>query len=311
VTDRPGWAVLAYPAPLYAAALVLVALHGAGPGLFLGFAAVLGFGAVVGFGILRHPVWILLGTGLVAIAILLPLALRTTSAVGLGFASGAVVALPLLAIGVVWRESAPAAARVVGLEAILALGLWWIAAVGDLSSESGPAGLAFLRALWSVATGQADGLGALLRGGSPTSMPLATAFDPIYMGLGILAIGGLLLSWVVPRTALGEPLPWSWARPAAEPPTSGAPDDLDRLGLRPGQLEALATRTPPTPPRTEVTPGFRSLVAAALAALAFVGLAATSAPSAPLALAVGAAVAVGAVIYVLARRLTPRAATVG
>lgn len=305
MTDRPWPAALVYPAPLYATILALVAVGDAGPSLVVGFLLAAGFGAAVGFGILRHELWIVLGSSLLALAALLPLDLAGSSSAWTAFAVGVIVATPLAAIGIVWMARVPVAIRVVGLEVVLALGLWWIAALPVLAGLSGIPGVNFLDALGTVAQAQSAGLGALLTGSAATAMPLASTVDPIYLGLGALAIAGLVWTWIPPRTARGEPLPWSWADPRIAPPLP-PPGEVDGMALRPGQREALGSRTASTPPSTSLTPGFLSVIAAAIAAGVFVAIAVIVPQAALLVASAAAVVAIGWLVVLLGRRLTPQ-----
>lgn len=304
MNERYWTAPLLYPAPLYAALLVLVHFSADGFGVPLGFLITLAFGSATALGLIRHRVLLGLGRLLFVLAVLIPaVGVPEPGGVGLDLAAGVILGAPFLWIEYAWRVGFPPATRVIALQSALLVGILCLATLGESSSAIDPTGGGFLQALLQVVAAQIEGIAAVLAGMTPNAMPLETTFDAVYVGLGGIALAGLVLSWVSPRTSLGERLPWSWVQSQASPapvvPTS------EELGLRPGQRDALATRTRPTPPEATFPPGFGALSAAGLLVLALVGLAVGEPTYTLLALVLGAAGAIGTVALVLSRRLVP------
>ncbi len=302
--DRWWAAVLVDPAPLYAGLLALAHFWAGGIAFPLGFLLALVFGSLTGFGVIRRPVWVWTGRLLFVLAGLLPIDFASYVSGGvLDLAAGIILGSPFLWLEYAWRETPLPGTRVVALQSALLYGVLWLATLNAAAPPNGGSGGGqFLHALGQVVWGQVQGIAAVLFGTTPVSMPLETTFDAVYVGLGGLALAAVLLSWVSPRTALDEPLPWSWVRNRPlSAPSLPAPEEL---GLRAGQNDVLATRTPPEAPEKMLAPGFGPLIAASLVVLGFLLLAATAPTFALLILVVGTVGAVVAVALVLSRRLT-------
>jgi hypothetical protein len=306
MSDRLWRAVWFYPASLFAGILVLERFSGDGVGVLLGFLLALGFGSATAFGLLRHPVWVWLGYSLLVSAVGVPIAYASSSGeFWLGLAVGVLVGSPFLWLEFAWREGFSPAVRILSLETAFVAGEISIAAlVNPVPSNAGSLAWEFLSSMGRVVNGQIQAIESLLAGTGPVRVPLESAFNPLYTALGGIALVALVVSYIAPRTALEEPLPWSWfrfARPAT--PRSGEPEGLP---LRPGQIDALATRTRATPPDTLLSPGFGSLIAAGVLVALFVYLAATVPTYALLGLVVASSVGIAAVALALSRRLTPQ-----
>jgi len=304
--DRLWIAVLVYPAPLYAAVLAVSQFAGGGIGVTLGFAAAFVFGTATGLGLVRLPLAVWLGRLVFVLWVLYALSfdLGPSGGIGLDIAAGIAIGSPFLWLEYVWRDSASPTARTVALQSTFALGILVLATNAAASAAaSGAGGWSFFESLWSVLSGQLQGVATLYAGGTPNGLPLEATLDVTYAALGAVALLGVILAWTSPRTALEEPLPWSWARPRPPSPRETLADD--ELGLRPGQRDALASRTRPLAPDSMFAPGFEALVVTCLLLAAFIGLA-VAAPSYTLLVlgiaTVGALLAVG---RVLGRRLTP------
>ena len=303
MTDRWWAAVLVYPAPLYAGLLALDHFW-TGELLFpIGFCLALGFGSLTGFGLVRRSIWVWGGRlGLVIVG-LVPLAYGSFVAGDLlDLATGITLGAPFLWLEYAWRDNASPGARVLSLELTLLVGILALATI-SVPSTTGSAGGQFLQALETVLSNQVHGVAAVLGGTAPASMPLETTLDVTYVGLGGLAFAGVVLPWASPRTALDEPLPWSWLR--RHPPTAPSRHISEELGLRPGQRQALATRTLPHPPEAMLSPGFGALLMAAVIVTGFLVLAVSAPSFALLVLVLGTVGAVVAVALVLSRRLAP------
>jgi hypothetical protein len=304
MNDRWWVAVLVYPAPLYVAISVLAHFGSSGVAFPLGFLFAAVFGTATGFGLVRHPAWVWSGRAFVLLAIFVPALFGSSASVSsLDFAGGALVGAPFLWLEYAWRDSVTPGARIVALQGALLIGVLGLAAIAWTPVPPGSGGWAFLQAVEQVTLAQYKGIGALLGGSIVNSMPLESALDLAFVGLGALALAGVLASWTSPRTALLEPLPWSWVRPRGTS-VSGAPTP-EELGLRPGQREALATRSLPSAPEEVVAPSSGPLLLTALLVFGFLVLA-VSAPS--FALLVLVLASVGGVLAVgltMSRRLTP------
>lgn len=306
MNDRIGSAVLIYPTPLYAALFVLSGFGGSGLGLTVGFLLAVGFGAATALGFLRVQMWIWLGRIAFAILVLVPLAEYPSGAGGwIDIAAGVVIGSPFLWLEYAWRDASSPAARVVALQSAFVVGILSLTTVAASSSVSGSSGgWQFFDAFGQVITGQLEGVAALLTGATPNGVPLDSTFNVTYAALGGLALLGVALTWMHPHTAHDEPLPWSWLRfrtsRAPAPPPAAA-----ELVLRPGQREALATRTLPTSPDSVLPPGFGSLLVTGALLFGFVAFADAAPSYALLALVLGCVAALLAVGFVLARRLDP------
>jgi len=305
MSERVWMAGLFYPAPLCVGVLVLEQYSGGGFTLPLGFLLALGFGSAVGFGLLRHPVWEGLGLVLLTLAVGVPIAYGPAAGEGwLGLSVGVLVGVPFLWLEFAWREDVSPGVRILALQSTFVAGIAFLAALATPGSPTGdPAGWQFLNSLGNALANQVQGGADLLSGTAPGTLPLEAAFNPVFVALGGVALVALVLSWISPRTALDEPLPWSWFKFPLSP-TLAVPLS-DGLELRDGQREALATRTRSSSPGTVLSPGFGSLLVAGLLVGAFLGLASVVPALALLGLAVATAAAMIGVARVLSWRLTP------
>jgi hypothetical protein len=302
MNDRWWAAVLVYPAPLYAGLLTLQHFW-AGSFLFpLGFGIALAFGSATGFGLLRRPAWVWWGRLCFVVVSLVPVAYGSLgSGAVLDLACGIAVGSPFLWLEYAWRDNVSPGARVLALELALLIGLLGLASIGA-APPGASAGGQYLQGVNQVLAGQVRGIADVLTGVSPPSMPLESTLDVVYAALGGLGLAGVVLPWASPRTALDEPLPWSWLR--RQPVPAPSPAVSEELGLRPGQRDALATRTLPHAPEAMGTPGFGAFLVMAALVLGFVALAVSAPSYALLALVLGTVGAFVVVALVLSRRLT-------
>ncbi|MGP8075395.1 MAG: hypothetical protein ACLP8Y_01450 [Thermoplasmata archaeon] len=303
MSDRLWIAALLYPAPLYAGLLVLVHFAGGGVGLAVGFLLAIGFGTVTGLGLIRFLVWVWLGRLVLVLLVLLPLTFELDPGGGewLDLAAGVVIGSPFLWLEYAWRDASTPAARVVALQSTFVLGLLCLASGASGTSASG--GWPFFEAFGNVLLLQVQGLAALLGGVIPTGIPLEATLDVTYAALGGVALLGVMLSGISPRTALEEPLPWSWL-PGPYSRVS-APTEVEVVGLRPGQRDVLETRTRPLAPNSVLAPGLGSLLVTAALLVGFIALAVAAPSYALLVLTLASVGAMFAVGLVLARRLNP------
>jgi len=304
VSDRLWAAALLYPAPLYAALLVLLGPPGGGVGMLVGFLLPLGFGTATGVGLVRPPTWVWTGRLLLALLVLVPfVALPLGNGVGYDLAAGVVIGSPFLWLEYAWSGGSSPLRRVVALQATFLVGIVCLAASATEPSIVGRSGGSrFFGALGQVLLSQLGGIGNVYNSGVGAGLPLESTFDAVYAALGGVALLGVVLSWMYPHTARDEALPWSWVpRRAPAGPLRPAEEEL---GLRPGQREALATRTRPLAPDTVLPPGFLSLVVAVLLLVGFVALADGAPSFALLVLVLGCVAAATAVSFVLGRHLT-------
>jgi len=303
MNERVWLAALVYPAPLYAALYVLSQLWDGTFPIVAGFALAFVFGTVTAVGILRNP--IVVNGGRIALSLfLLPVfAYWTVGGALLDFSVGVMIGSAFLWLEFVWRADATAGSRIVALQMTFLTGILSLAAVSAAPGVAGGSpGARFLSGIYTVLSGQVQGIAAVLTGGFPPAMPLETTLNVAFVAFAAVAVVGLLVPWLVPHTALGEALPWTWARTA--PPTTDEEAVAQALGLRPAQREALATRTRPNEPRTVVPPGFVSLLITAVVVVGFVILA-VAAPTIALGILVlGLVAATVTTALVLSRRLT-------
>ncbi len=305
MNDRWWVAALVYPAPLYAGLSVLVHFWNGGVAFPLGFLLVVAFGSATGFGLVRHAAWVWSGRAIFALAIFLP-AFYGASANGaiLDLAGGVLAGLPFLWIEYAWRDTASPGARVVALQSALAVSVLELASIMWYPVPTGaPGGWQFIWADGASALAQYQGVAALLAGKVVNAIPMESMLDLYFVVLGGLALAGVLASWVSPRTSRLEPLPWSWARPRRSAGVR-APT-VEELGLRPGQREALASRSAPSPPEGVSAPASGPILVTALVVILFLVLAVEAPTFGVLVLVlatVGGLVAVG---LALSRRLTP------
>ena len=305
MNDRWWVAALTYPAPLYVGGAVL-AHFGVGEGAFpLGFLLSVAFGSLTGFGVLRSPRVVWGGRLLLLVLMVMPIAANAwESGPVADLSAGALLGAPFLWIEYAWRDSETPGARVVALQAALFSGVLALASLGTVPSAGGlSVGGQFVDCLGRALGAQDLGIASLLTSAAPNSLPLESTLDVVFVAFGGLALAAIVASWVVPRTALGEPLPWSWVGPRR--PSRLPPSPADELPLRPGQREALASRTVPTPPERMAAAGFPSIVISALLVIGFVALAELAPTVALLVLVLGILGALGAVSAILHRRLVP------
>ncbi len=305
MNDRWWVAALVYPAPLYAGLSVLVHFWSGGAAFPLGFLLVIAFGSATGFGLVRHAAWVWAGRAFFALAIFVPaLYGGSADASVLDFAGGVLAGVPFLWLEYAWRDTASPGARVLALQSALAVALLELAAITWTAVPTGaPGGWQFVWATGASALAQYQGIATLLAGKVVNAIPLESTLDLVFVALGGLALAGVLASWVSPRTSRLEPLPWSWARPRRSAAVR-APS-VEELGLRPGQREALASRSAPSPPEGVSAPASGPLLVTALIVIGFLALAIAAPTFAVIVLmlaTVGGLVAVG---LVLSRRLTP------
>ncbi|MGA8711313.1 MAG: hypothetical protein WB786_08850 [Thermoplasmata archaeon] len=303
MSDRLWIAALLYPAPLYAGLLVLAHFAGGGLGLAVGFLLTVGFGTVTGLGLIRFPVWVWLGRLVLVLLVLLALTFELGPGGGgwLDLAAGVVIGSPFLWLEYAWRDASTPAARVVALQSTFVLGL--ICLASGASGTSGSGGWPFFEAFGNVLLLQIQGLAALLGGVIPSGIPLEATLDVTYAALGGVALLGVMLSGISPRTALEEPLPWSWL--PGPHSRARAPTAVEIVGLRPGQRDVLESRTLPLSPSSVLAPGLGSLLVTAALIVGFVALAVAAPSYALLVLVLASVGALVAVALVLARRLTP------
>ena len=125
--------------------------------------------------------------------------------------AGTLAGLPLWALGIAVGISDRPGWALAGLEAGLAQVVALKVAVDAAVASAGGA------TVGAFVTGWFDGVGRQLRGlgsalstsglGSPVNFPFAGWFDPIFILLSILALGGLLLPLIrTPRSMRGEPV---------------------------------------------------------------------------------------------------------
>jgi len=305
MTDQRVWvAVLLYPAPLYAGLVVLHQVWQGDVAILAGFLFAVAFGTVTAVGLVEQWLTVAVGRAAIVLFVLVMLASYGTSGgTGVDLAVGIILGSPFLWIGYIWKASSEPSARVLALQGTLFVGILCLAAgnVTAYSPGASPGG-EFVGALASVLSNQVQGISALVTGGTPASMPLESTLDVNFAALGGVALVGMMVSWFLPRTAREEPLPWSWGRPSADPDPGDAL--VEELALRPGQREALATRTPSHPPADALPPGFTSVIVAASLTCLFVGLAVAAPTVALLTMVLGVIAAVLTVALVLSRRLT-------
>ncbi len=302
---RAAAGIPAYLAYAYIAALFLVSDSALDLPTLLGVGVTVTLGALTSVGAVRDrllvgPAWAALALG-VAIG---ALPTEPFGPAGAALAGGIVLASPFLWIEYVGRSDASPGTRVLALEAMAIFGTLGLATLVALAPTGHDVtGQAYLAAMAAVVGAQFHGLIALLGGAAAPALPLSTIFDPIFLALVALATLGLLLDWAIPRNALGEALPWSWSVDPDDPDLGGrVPPELP---LRPDQRATIESRTRPRVPATAAPPGFGAFLVAG-GAVALLIVAADRVPvDALLFLAVGLAAAVGAVVALLHRRLTP------
>ncbi|MGD0251031.1 MAG: hypothetical protein ABSB97_09150, partial [Thermoplasmata archaeon] len=266
MTDRTWVVLLLIPAPLYVAGRFLIGFSPDSAAIPLGFAVALSFGLATSLGLLRSP-W-LVWAGEVALLLVVLVAILPTSPAGMGgfdLAAGVMLGGPFVGLGGAWRSRYSPASRLATLEFTLFVGVWYLAAVPSVAAHGGPlSGLEFFDAISQVLVLQAQGLVATFTGGwSTAALPFAGSLDPAFVGLAAVALLGVMITTLAPRTALDEPLPWGWTalhRSEGDRGTAVPPGEL-----REGQNTVLATRSRPRTPESAVPPGAASLALAGFA----------------------------------------------
>ena len=216
--------------------------------------------------------------------------------------SGILLGLPAVAFAVAGRSGEPLARRLL----LYGIGLTWevallatrasLAASGD--AVTGPS---FAVTFSEVNSQQATGVADLVSGVGFTALPLHVLVDPALTALTAVALLGLLLYLVRPRTGAGRPLPF------APPPvrTGGPSRELaSTYGFSPAQREVFRLRSEAEPPLTTWPPGLVPVVAASLAATVFLAVA-VLVPQAALLGAVTGIAAVAAGLVLVADRIGP------
>lgn len=140
-------------------------------------------------------------------------------------------------------------------------------------------------------------LGQVAGVGPPGAPPLSSALDPTFVAVSLLAVAGAALSWAIPQTDRGTPLP---LRPPVDAEAPPGPEDPALRFLTEDDRRRLSSASAPSPPPLIAYPTIRPFVLAALASVLFVAYALTAPQEVLLALAVGASAGVAAV-YALGR----------
>jgi hypothetical protein len=278
---------------LYVAALVLSIFPRGDLGVFFAFGTCLAISLILGLGGSNGQlVAVALDLLLVVLVLLALVAAAAFGDLAGQLTAGVLVGLPFLVSAVAWRERPGLAHRTVALAIAIALGTALLAAretVLGAAVSSSPTG--FVQAFFATNLTQLQGLAVIVAGSPETNLPLRAVFDPTFAALCALAVGGVLLLALRPRTGSEEKLPV-----AARLEAVGSRGDVDRWTLfSEAQRRAFQSRSSNEPPTGAWPPGLGSVLLSALVAATFIALAFLTPLYTPLALAVGVAAVLGGV----------------
>jgi hypothetical protein len=284
---------------LYLAALVLPVFPASDLGVYFAFGTCVAIALILGLG---GSTGQLVAVALdIVLVVLVVAALIGASALG-GLASeltaGVLVGLPFLVSALAWRERSGVAHRTVALAVALTVGTALLAARQSvLSSGSGGTSTNFVQAFFTVNVTQAQGLVTIAAGVGGPDLPLRGAFDSGFAALSALAVGGVLLLILRPRSGLEEALPVAATIDGRVPRSR-----VDRLiPFSEAQRRVFESRSSNEPPTGTWPPGLGSVLAAAIVAVGFVAVAFATPLFTPLLLAIGVAGGLAAVGLASAR----------
>jgi hypothetical protein len=251
---------------LYVAALVLSLVPLVDFGVYLAFGLALAITALLGWG---TPAAQLSAVALdVVLAVLVGGALAAYAWDG-AFAgeltAGVLVGLPFLVSAMSWRPASGLAHRSVALGVAVVLGTGLLAArEAVLGLTTSPTPTAIVQAFFPANAAQLSGLAAVAGGLPEPSLPLRAAFDPVFVALGALAAGGIVLLALRPRSGSEEPLP---VAPLLPGPARANADRL--IPFSDAQLRTFGERSTVEPPTGAWPPGLASVFLAAVATTGF------------------------------------------
>ncbi len=234
-----------------------------------------------------------LGT-LLGLAVAITVAMAFPWPLGDDLATGALLAIPVIAASVAWRPGEPLALRLFAFGLAIAWGIALLATrqalLGSSTAVDGPA---WVGAFLEVNGQQARGIANLVVGAAYPVPPMHTLVDPIFTVLVAGAVLGWVLAFARPQTGLGVPLPLAPPLGAAAASDREAPEVF---ALSAAQRAVFRARSTGVPPLTTWPPGLLSLLAGAAAVGGFLAASQLLPYRALFALGLGVAVASGVLL---------------
>jgi hypothetical protein len=271
------------PPFLYVAARILPLFPENDVGVYFAFGTCLAIALILGLGSSAGQlVAVVLDLVLVALVLLALVASATFGSFASQLTAGVLVGLPFLVSALAWRERTGLAHRTVALAAAITLGTALLAAratVLAVSASVSPTG--FVEGFFTCNLTQIQGLLAIASGMPTPALPLRAVFDTTFVALCALAVGGVLLLALRPRTGAEESLP---VATVLERTGRHRPPERE-IPFSAAQQRVFANRAADQPPTGAWPPGLGSVLVAALAGGAFIALAFVAPFYAPLVLA--------------------------
>jgi len=272
---------------LYVAALVLPLFPRGDVGVYFAFGTCLAIALILGLGgSTGQLVAVVLDLLLVVLVVLALVAANSFGDLASQLTAGVLVGLPFLVSALAWRERVGLAHRTVALALAIVVATALLAAREVVVSATLPAAPTdFVQAFFTTNLTQLQGLIAIASGSPEPNLPLRAVADPTFAALCALAVGGVLLLALRPRTGTDEKLPVAATLIAA-----GARSDVHRvIPFSEAQRRAFESRSSDEPPTGAWPPGLESVLAATLAGSALIVLAFLTPLYTPLILVLGVA----------------------
>ncbi|MCI4364536.1 MAG: hypothetical protein L3K10_00505 [Thermoplasmata archaeon] len=253
-----------------------------------------------------EPSWQMVAVSLdITLAVLVAVSLLESKVVG-DLASqltvGVLIGLPFLVSALAWRERSGPAHRALALAFAIVIGTALLATrEGGVATVHGDLPTNFVEAFFAANVNQIQGLADLVAGVANPNLPLRAVFDGTFAALCALAVAGVILVALRPRSGLDEPLPV-----AARMPVPSARGRVDRLvPFSSAQRAVFESRSPDEPPTGAWAPGLASIVFGAMVAGGFIAVAFATPLYTPLIVALGVTAELELMLIAISRPRDP------
>jgi hypothetical protein len=179
--------------------------------------------------------------------------------------TGILIGLPFVLLALAEGERASIARRTVALAGALVVGIGLLATRAAIdTSATGHSPTSFVEGFFRTNLTQLEGLISIATGTAAPGLPLREALDPTYAALSALAVVGVVLLVLRPRSGLEALLP-------VVPSRRRVGSLTDRLTLFSGAQRAVfESRSHDEPPTGAWAPGLGAVVIAAIGAFALI-----------------------------------------
>ncbi len=274
---------------LYLAGVLLSLFSGVPIGVYFAFATCVAIALLLGLGgPTGQLVAVLLDLLLVGVVVASLLAAPRFGGLASALTAGVLIGLPFLLSSLAWRERSGLAHRTLALGLSIAAGTSLLATRAAVLAGTSPSDPTdFVQSFFTTNLDQLEGLVTLAFGGPGPDLPLQAVFDPWFTGLTALAVAGVLLLALRPRSGRDVPLPVAVSlTTTASVDTNGSLAEFSEA-----QRAVFRARSHDRPPTGAWPPGLDAVVLAAMVSSAFLGVAFEEPLLAPLDLVLGVVVA--------------------